>query len=197
MQNDPIETQQPFAIDLSQYCSSEDFRGKLRRLLWSIVQSTLFYWSFSRAFRWRRFLLRSFGASLSSSSYVYRTVCVRDPKLLSIGQHASIGPEVEVYNVDRIDIGNHCTISMQAMLCTGSHDISDRFMALTHAPIRVEEGAWVCARAFVGPGVVIGKGAVVAACAVVSKDVAAWNVVVGNPATFKKLRRIEFPSTTD
>jgi len=120
-----------------------------------------------------------------------------DPKLLSIGQHASIGPEVEVYNVDRIDIGNHCTISMQAMLCTGSHDISDRFMALTHAPIRVEEGAWVCARAFVGPGVVIGKGAVVAACAVVSKDVAAWNVVVGNPATFKKVRRIEVPSTTD
>ena len=173
MQNDPIETQQPFAIDLSQYCGSEDFRGKLRRLLWSIVQSTLFYWSFSRAFRWRRFLLRSFGASLSSSSYV------------------------EVYNVDRIDIGNHCTISMQAMLCTGSHDISDRFMALTHAPIRVEEGAWVCARAFVGPGVVIGKGAVVAACAVVSKDVAAWNVVVGNPATFKKVRRIEVPSTTD
>jgi putative colanic acid biosynthesis acetyltransferase WcaF len=70
-------------------------------------------------------------------------------------------------------------------------------MALTHAPIRVEEGAWVCARAFVGPGVVIGKGAVVAACAVVSKDVAAWNVVVGNPATFKKVRRIEVPSTTD
>jgi len=68
---------------------------------------------------------------------------------------------------------------------------------LTHAPIRIEDGAWVCARAFVGPGVMIGKGAVVAACAVVSKDVAAWNVVVGNPATFKKLRRIEFPSTTD
>jgi putative colanic acid biosynthesis acetyltransferase WcaF len=80
---------------------------------------------------------------------------------------------------------------MQAMLCTGSHDISDPFMALTHAPIRIEDGAWVCARAFIGPGVSIGRGAVAAACAVVIKDVAAWEVVAGNPATVKKTRRIE------
>jgi putative colanic acid biosynthesis acetyltransferase WcaF len=178
-------------IDLSRYQSQEDYRGKLRRLLWSAVSMTFFSCSWGRAFRWRRFLLRCFGARLGSTAYIYRTVRIRDPKYLSVGEHASIGPDVDIYNVDRVDIGNHCTISMQAMLCTGSHDIQDRFMALTHEPITIEDGAWVCARAFVGPGVVIGQGAVVAACAVVSKDVAAWNVVVGNPAMVKKTRTIE------
>jgi putative colanic acid biosynthesis acetyltransferase WcaF len=155
------------------------------------VSLTLFRCSWGRAFRWRRFLLRCFGARLASTSYIYRTVRIRDPKYLRVGEHASIGPEVEVYNVDQIDIGNHCTVSMQAMLCTGSHAIQDPFMALTHAPIAIEDGAWVCARAFVGPGVVVGQGAVVAACAVVSRDVVAWHVVAGNPATMKKIRTIE------
>lgn len=191
MQMEKHGKREGIGIDLSRYQSQEDFRGKLRRLLWSAVSLTLFSCSWGRAFRWRRMLLRCFGARLASTSYIYRTVRIRDPKYLSVGEHASIGPYVDVYNVDRIDIGNHCTISMQAMLCTGSHDIQDPFMGLTHKPITIEDGAWVCARAFVGPGVVIGQGAVVAACAVVSKDVAAWNVVAGNPAIVKKIRTIE------
>lgn len=116
---------------------------------------------------------------------------IRDPKLLQVGCHSAIGPGVEVYSVDRIVVGNHCTVSMQAFLCTGSHDLTDPQMRLTHDPIIIEDGAWICARAFVGPGVRIGKGAVVAACAVVVRDIEPWTVVAGNPATFKKHRRIE------
>jgi putative colanic acid biosynthesis acetyltransferase WcaF len=110
--------------------------------------------------------------------------------LLEVGKHSAVGPGVEIYSVDRITIGDHCTVSMQAFLCTGSHDISHPQMVLTHAPITVGNGAWICARAFVGPGVSVGEGSVVAACAVVTKDVQAWTVVAGNPAIFKKHRRV-------
>ncbi len=177
-------------IDLSRYVNEATFWSKLRRYVWSWVQGTVFRCSPQRAFGWRRFLLRRFGAKLSATSYIYSTVDIRDPYYLEVGEHSSIGPRVGVYSVDRIVIGDHCTVSMEAMLCTGSHDISHPQMRLTHAPIQVCDGAWVCARAFVGPGVRVGRGAVVAACAVVTRDVADWVVVVGNPAVIRKAREI-------
>ena len=57
-------------------------------------------------------------------------------------------------------------------------------------PIEVRDQAWVCADAFVGPGVVVGEGAVAGARAVVTKNVEPWTVVAGNPARFLKARRI-------
>ena len=177
-------------LDLSKYQNEALFADKLRRFLWSIVQSTLFRFSPQRAFAWRRFLLRLFGARVEATSYIYPTTSIRDPRMLSVGKHTAIGPGVEVYSVDRITLGDHCTVSMQAFLCTGSHDITHPQMRLTHSPIILENGSWICARAFVGPGVRIGEGAVVGACAVVSKDVEPWTVVVGNPAVVKKHRRI-------
>jgi putative colanic acid biosynthesis acetyltransferase WcaF len=55
-------------------------------------------------------------------------------------------------------------------------------MPLRKPPIVVEDQAWVCADAFVGPGVTVGEGAVVGARAVAVSDVESWTVVAGNPA---------------
>lgn len=179
------------SLDLSKYKNEASLRDKLRRFLWSFVQATLFRFSPQRAFAWRQMLLGIFGAKLSSTSYIYPSTRIWDPRMLEVGQHSAIGPGVEVYTVDRIVVGDHCTVSMQAFLCTGSHDISHPRMRLTHAPVVLENGSWICARAFVGPGVRVGEGAVVAACAVVSKDVPAWTIVAGNPAQFKKVRQVQ------
>ena len=79
-------------------------------------------------------------------------------------------------------------VSQHAFLCTASHDITDPGRRLVTAPIHLGSSSWVCAGAFVNLGVTLGEGAVVAACAVVTKDVAAWTVVGGNPARFLKAR---------
>jgi len=64
-------------------------------------------------------------------------------------------------------------------------------MELVTKPIILEDQVWVAARAFVGPGVTVGEGAVVGACAVVTKeDVEPWTVVAGNPAKPIKKRVI-------
>jgi putative colanic acid biosynthesis acetyltransferase WcaF len=64
-------------------------------------------------------------------------------------------------------------------------------MPLLKPPIHIADDTWICADAFLGPGVAIGEGAIVGARAVVTKNVAPWTVVVGNPARFVKNRTCE------
>jgi putative colanic acid biosynthesis acetyltransferase WcaF len=56
-------------------------------------------------------------------------------------------------------------------------------MPLTFERISIESDAWVAAHAFIMPGVLVGRGAVVGACSVVPQDVQPWTVVAGHPAT--------------
>lgn len=107
-----------------------------------------------------------------------------------MGEHSCLSRHVDCYSVDKISIGAHAVVSQYAYLCTAGHDITHPKMRLTTAPITICDGAWVTAKAYIGPGVTIGDGAVVAACAVVVKDVEPWTVVGGNPAKFIKKREL-------
>jgi putative colanic acid biosynthesis acetyltransferase WcaF len=99
-----------------------------------------------------------------------------------MGDHSCIADDVDCYCVAPISIGTHATVSQYSYLCTGSHDFLDLRMPLIAAPIIIEAYAWVAADAFVGPGVKIGKGGVVAARSTVTQDVLPWTVVGGSPA---------------
>ncbi|GHC04795.1 hypothetical protein GCM10007047_22040 [Cerasicoccus arenae] len=103
-----------------------------------------------------------------------------------MGNFVCIAASVDCYNVDKIVLKDKVTVSQRSFLCTASHDIDSLQRPLIHAPITIEQHVWVCAEAFVGPGVTIFEGAVVAARAVVIKNVEAWAVVAGNPA--KKIK---------
>ena len=93
-----------------------------------------------------------------------------------------LAPGVECYNVDVVSLGHNSIVSQRAHLCTASHDFHDATFPLVTAPIRLEEKSWVCAEAFIGPGVTVNEGAIVGARAVVTKNVLAETIVVGNPA---------------
>jgi putative colanic acid biosynthesis acetyltransferase WcaF len=95
-----------------------------------------------------------------------------------------------IYNLGQVTIGQSVTISQRAHLCAGTHDYTKPDMPLLKPPIRIENLAWICADAFVGPGTIIGEGTVVGARAVVTSNVARWTVVAGNPARFIKERKI-------
>ena len=68
-------------------------------------------------------------------------------------------------------------------------------MPLTKPPIQIGADAWVCAEAFVGPGVRVGEGAIVGARAVVMKSVSAKSVMSGNPAVVIAQRTFNFEDT--
>ena len=78
----------------------------------------------------------------------------------------------------------------RAHLCAGTHDHTKSDFPLLRPPILIGDQSWVCADAFVGPGVTIGEGAIVGAGAVVTKDLAPWMIAVGNPARAIKRRAV-------
>jgi putative colanic acid biosynthesis acetyltransferase WcaF len=154
------------------------------RLLWSLCRP-LFRFSPRLLWGWRRWLLRLFGARVGRQVQIHPSALVFIPWNLEIGDWSSLGFEVLLYNLGPMKIGEKVTISQRAHLCGGSHDFRDPAMTLLKCPICIEDEVWICADAFVGPGVQVGKGAVVAARAVVVKDVPAGAVMAGNPAQEK------------
>jgi putative colanic acid biosynthesis acetyltransferase WcaF len=127
---------------------------------------------------------------MARGTAVYPSARIWAPWNLEMETGSAIGDAVDCYNVDSIALEAGAIVSQYAFLCTASHDITDPGRRLVTAPIRLGRLSWVCAGAFVHPGVTIGEGAVVAARSVVVKDVAPWAVVGGNPAKFLKTREL-------
>ncbi len=178
-------------LDLRSYTNRHSSKNRMLRFLWQLVWLFLFKLTPSLALNgWRCALLRLFGADLRATIGVSPTCRVWAPWNLHIGEFVSLGQNVDLYSVSPITIGSQVVISRDAYICTASHDISSSSMELTYKPIVIGSYVWIAAKAFVGPGVTIGEGAVVGACAVVTKDVEPWTVVAGNPAKFIKKRVI-------
>ena len=164
------------------------FSFYVRRLAWAICKQLLFHWSPFRAFGWRRFVLRCFGAKVTPTSIIYRTVSIYHPWLLEVGEHTTIAKGVDLYNIGSITIGSHTIISQRVVLCAGSHDLSRADLPLLRPPIHVGSGVWIATEAFIGPGVTIGDNSVVGARAAVFRDVPPGMVVSGNPAVIVQQR---------
>lgn len=178
-------------VDLSSYKNSLSLKNQLARMLWTIVWM-LFARPLPRSLGkgWKRFLLQSFGAKMHKTAHVYSSVRIYMPWNLEMHAHSCLAPEVDCYNVAKITIGAHSTVSQKTYLCAASHDISKAQHPLIYKPIVIADQAWIGAEAFIGMGITIGEGAVVGARAAVFKDVAAWTIVGGNPAKYIKDRII-------
>jgi len=177
-------------LDLQHYQNRHSLKSKLGRAIWNIVWLLLFRPTpRGNLFRpWRIALLKLFGAKVQWSSNVLPSCKIWQPWNLTMGAYACLSEDVDCYTVAPIVIGEQTTISQGVRLCTAGHDISSRIMELTYRPIVIGANAWVAGWSIVLPGVTIGEGAVVAAGAVVSRDVAPWSVVGGNPAKYIKGR---------
>ena len=89
-----------------------------------------------------------------------------------------------------VTLGDNVCISQGAYLCTGNHDWTDPAFSLITQPIRINDGAWIAARASLGPGVVIGRCSVVGFGAVVTKSIPPNEIHGGNPAKFLQKREM-------
>lgn len=164
---------------------------KLKRLAWCVCWSLLAKWMpYYVGGKWRIFLLRIFGMKAKKHVYFYPSTLVWAPWNLELSSNIAIDDSVNLYSVAKIKIGTKVAISREAFLCTASHDPTKPNRPLTTAPITICNGVWIGARAIILPGVTVGEGAVVAAGAVVTKDVAPWTIVGGNPARVIKERKL-------
>lgn len=104
---------------------------------------------------------------------------------LQIGQHCVINTDCFFDLNDCITIADHVSIGHEVMILTASHTMGTaehRAGPLTTAPVAIESGAWIGARALLLPGITIGAGSVIAAGSVVTRDVLANTLVGGVPA---------------
>jgi putative colanic acid biosynthesis acetyltransferase WcaF len=178
-------------IDLTQMKTPWPLKVKVKRGIWLLVQAVLFRPTFKNLCRsWRVFLLRLFGAEIGAGCLILPSAKILMPWKLKMGDGAVIGADVDVYNFDTIELGTMAMVSQRSFLCTGSHDYEDPHMPLTFAPIYIGSEAWVSAECFVGPGVTIGNGAVLAARTVAVKDVPEWMICGGNPCREIKPRTV-------
>jgi len=166
----------------------------LRRLLWLLVQATVYRASPGRAYGWRRWLLRLFGAKMGISAAVRGDTCIMHPWLFEMGDWSALGGGVTVYNLGMVRIGNHTLVSQDVYLCAGSHDYRQPTLPLTKPPITIGNGVWICAGAFVCPGVTIGDNSVIGARSVVSSDMPRGVVAAGNPCRVIKQRETSTPA---
>lgn len=107
---------------------------------------------------------------------------VWEPKNLTVGEYVAVGRQALLDARGGLTIGRSVNISSYTRFMSAKHDIDDRDFVATYAPIVVGDLTWVAMGATVLGGVTIGEGAVVAASAVVTKDVEPWTVVGGAPA---------------
>jgi maltose O-acetyltransferase len=145
--------------------------------------------------RFRTVLYRMGGFKIGHGSLILGKLTLTADRplasMLSIGQGTRINSPFYAELNAPIAIGSHVAIGHHVVLITSDHDTGnalDRSGAIKTAGIIIEDGAWVGARATILPGVIVGRGAVVAAGSVVAHSVPANKVAGGVPArSFKTL----------
>ncbi|WP_066909988.1 DapH/DapD/GlmU-related protein [Millisia brevis] len=123
-------------------------------------------------------ILRAFGATIADNVLIRHRVRIHWPWKLTVGADTWIGEDTWILNLEPVTIGSDVCISQAVLLCTGSHDRRSPTFEFDNAPIVIEDGAWVAARATVLRGVTVGTDAVVGATALVTADVPAGTTVL-------------------
>lgn len=136
----------------------------------------------------RRWFYQMLGANFGKNCMPSRRVEILLPKGLKLGDGVAVGWFAELDARGGITVDHDTNISSHAKLITGSHDIDDPNFTADFLPIHIGHHCWIGTGATILQGIKIGDGAVVAAGAVVTKDIPPYTVVGGIPAKIIRKR---------
>jgi maltose O-acetyltransferase len=101
---------------------------------------------------------------------------------IGVGENSRINRSCTLDLRGGLTIGANVSVSPDVTILTASHGVNDPHFSLEHAPVVIDDHVWIGTRAMILPGVTLGRGCVVAAGAVVTRDVAPMAIVGGVPA---------------
>lgn len=166
----------------SAYDSPWTLASRIKLLAWELCWALLCRWTPKPLNRWRVFWLGLFGATIHGRPFVHGRAAIVRPWNLTLHDRACLGDGSVAYCLDRIELHTGATLAQQAYLCAGTHDFDDPATPLKTAPIHVGAHAFIGLRAVVLPGVTVGRGCLVGAGAVLSRDAQDWGIYAGVPA---------------
>lgn len=130
----------------------------------------------------RRLFYRMGGMKIGTGSTIHMHTRFYDTKNITIGDDSIIGEYAVLDGRDTLHIGNHVAIASEVMIYNSKHDINDSDFKAVNGKVTIEDYVFIGPRTIIMPNITIGKGAVVAAGAVVTKDVLPYTIVGGIPA---------------
>lgn len=163
------------------------------------------------------------GVQMGAGCSVSPLATLSEPSLLTLGDRVRIGRHVElspqgggiwvgsdcslnnsvvIYGAGSVLIGDSCRIGHGSMLISSNHTFEDltrpiRLQPLTAVGVQLEEDVWLGAKCIVLDGVTVGRGAVVGAGSVVTRDIPPFSVSAGNPARLIRSREVKRPKSQE
>lgn len=138
-----------------------------------------------RLYFYRRFLKLRVG----SGSFIFMEARFDTVGDFEMGQNSTVNPKCHLDNRGGLIIGNNVSISSEVCIITADHDPKEADFRGRNRGVTIEDYVFIGTRAMILAGVTIGRGAIVAAGAVVSRDVPPYSIVAGVPARVIGKRR--------
>ena len=157
-------------------------RGRTIEILWWLAKLAFIQSGFPWPMSFKRWLLIRFGAKVGDGLYIRPRVNIHFPWKLICGDNVWIGEGTVILNLEPVTLEHDVALAHEVYIAAAGHDVTDEYFRYANAPVIVRSGAWLATRAFVGPGVEVGRGSVVSAGAVVVKNVEPGAIVAGVPA---------------
>lgn len=159
--------------------------------MWYVVR-TIFFTNYFFPINWLKIkLLKAFGARIGKNVIIKPNVYIKYPWFLTIDDNSWIGEFVVIDNLDYVTIGKNVVISQGAYILTASHNYKKSTFPTYTKPVNLEDGTWIGAKAIVGPGVRCHSHSVLTLGSVATKDLEAYYIYAGNPASKIRTRIIE------
>jgi acetyltransferase-like isoleucine patch superfamily enzyme len=166
--------------------STKDFLNKAVNRLYSYVldfELMVLRWvSHVPSHLFRKLFYQLSGMRIGRGSTIHMWANFFDPSGISIGEDTIVGDHAFLDGRAPLFIGSHTDIASSVMIYNSEHDLEKEDFGARTESVQIGDYVFVGPRAIILPGVKIGKGAVVAAGAVVTKDVPDFAIVGGVPA---------------
>lgn len=130
----------------------------------------------------RKLVFRLAGVKIGNGTVIHMGAKFFEPRGVTIGQDTMVGDRCFLDGRDQLTIGDHVDIASEVMIYNSEHDISSPDFHAINAPVVIGDYVFIGPRTIILPGVTVGRGAIIAAGAVVTKDVAPYTMVGGVPA---------------
>ena len=133
---------------------------------------------------WLRMLFYKhvFMMDISDNVVIYKGCRFRAPYKIHIGANSIIGEDCELDGREGIFIGENVNLSSYVRIWTGQHSVNSPDFSYVGASVHIHDRAWVSSNTIILPGCKVGNGAVIAAGAVLTKDIPDFSIVGGIPA---------------